>query len=45
MFDSNYLHRLESSGLLSHDVSLKRYAVIVIIHYLDIAEGYCNSTR
>ena len=45
MFDSDYLHCLESSGLPSHDVGLKRDAVIVLIRNLNISGGHCNGSR
>ena len=45
MFDSDYLHRLESSGLPSHNICLKRHAVIVLMRNLDVAGGHCNGTR
>ena len=45
MFDSDYLHRLESFELPSHNISLKRHAVIVLMRNLDVAGGHCNGTR
>ena len=45
MFDSDYLHRLESSGLPSQNISLKRCTVIILMRNLDISVGYRNSTR
>ena len=45
MFNSDYLHCLESSGLSSHNISLKKYAVIVLMRNLDVTGGHCNGTR
>ena len=45
MFDSDYLHCLESSGLTSQNIILKRHAVIVIVSNLYIAGGHLNGKR
>ena len=45
MLNSDYLNCVDSSGLPSHNIILKRHTVIVFMCNLDVTGGNCNSTR
>ena len=45
IFDSDYLNRIESSRLKSHNITLKRHTLILIILNLHVIGGHYNGTK
>ena len=45
MFDLDYLNRIDSSGLPSHNIVLKINSVIVLMRNLDITGRQFNDTK
>ena len=45
MFPTEYLNSLNLSGLPTHELTLKKNAVVILLRNMDIEAGHCNGTR
>ena len=44
-YDSDYLNKINASGIPPHRLALKVGACIILIRNLSISDGHCNGTR
>ncbi|RCN51900.1 hypothetical protein ANCCAN_01988 [Ancylostoma caninum] len=45
LYPTEYLNALEPSGMPSHELKLKKGAIIMLLRNLDVVNGLCNGTR
>ena len=45
MFPTKYLNSLSLSGLPTHELTLKKDAIVILLRNMDIKAGHCNGTR
>lgn len=45
LYPMEYLNTLEPSGMPPHELRLKKGAIVMLLHNLNVVNGLCNGTR